>query len=266
MKKPKPLSHLYRKIITFGCSYTAGSELLDHEIHARSDEIKRRLGLEHWWRNYRLKLSAEQQQDLEHREGQLVWSAEIARRSQLEFENRSVAGSSMAGIVDRVERAWYEGALHSPDVLALVGVTCPYRGLVWFGDDQHRDWIIHESSMPAHWHMPTIIDFLSDQHLMHQHLTWQLRLAQISDRIQGRLLMFDMSGQHRYMQLLSEQHSFYDKWRELLASGHTRYNRCLIDWQHSDENHGGGHAIARVHAKFAIWAERQIANTQVSAA
>lgn len=262
MKKRTPLGHLYHKIITFGCSYTAGSELLDHEIHRHADFLKRRYGNRYFYEHYGAKLSQEQLASIDHRQRQLVWSAEIARRSSLALDNRAMGGSSLACIVDLIERAWYAGELRDPGVLVLVGVTTPNRGIWWPNSDQFYDqydnFLLGQWHMPDHWHGPTILDFLSDQYLLHTHLSLMLRLVQISDSLQGRLIMFDMLDFNRYIDELSEQHSFRRRWREITESGHTRFDRHLNSFVHKNEKHAGGHPRATVHAKFALWAERQI--------
>ena len=252
--------------MTFGCSYTAGSELLDHEINIRSDSIKRRRGDTYFYEHYASKLPKDQLADIDHRQRQLVWSGEIARRSRLELDNRAMGGSSMAYSVDMIERAWYADEFRDPGVLILVGVTTPNRGIWWLDqdgrDDQYDNFLLGHWRMPEHWDRRTILDFLSNQYLLHTHLSLMLRLVQISDSLQGRLIMFDMMNLHQYINELSEQHSFRRRWREITASGHTRFDRNLNSFMLRDERHAGGHPRASVHAKFALWAERQILKTR----
>lgn len=257
------MSDSYHKIIAFGCSYTSGSELLDHEIHHQADSIKQSQGSTYFYENYIDPLTQEQQELLDQRQRQKVWAAEIARGAGLELDNRALAGSSLAYSVDMIERACYSGELADPGILVLVGVTSPNRGLYWRDRDSYKNWSIASDNMPKHWDRPTIVDFMSTEWLLHQHLNCLLRLVQISDRIQGRLLMFDMMELTNYIDSLDEQHSFRNRWQEIVDSGHTRFDRYLNNFMidssmNSDERHGGGHPKASVHAKFARWAEQQI--------
>lgn len=233
----------------YGCSFTGGSELMDHVLSPDAESIKLKHGHRHWLELHRSTLT---QQQFEHQEKQQVWAAEIARRHSLAYHNHARNGSGMAEIVDTVERHWHQGILDDPSVLVLMGVTTHTRPMLW-RDHQHI-YTLMMTELPDHWHHPTLIDFCSDEWLTHQHLSNLLRLVQISDALKGRLIMFDMVGQSRTLTHIHKpSHPFHHRWREIVRSGHTRFNFNLLDMMRPGEQHAGFHPHQVVHQRFAEW-------------
>ena len=61
---------MIQRVISFGCSYAAGLEFLDHEVDSDAERLKQTKGLSWWWQFRR-------QQDpldlLAVREAELAW-------------------------------------------------------------------------------------------------------------------------------------------------------------------------------------------------
>lgn len=192
----------------------------------------------------------------------MAWPGQIAQRMGHSLDNRAIGGTGLGHAVLLVERAWDGGDFDSDQTLVLVGVTNFRRSVYWAGTDQPQTWLLGQPyTWPnQRWHGNTVIDLHSDQYLMSLHLTYLLRLCAISDRLQGRLIMFDMTGQ-----LLSGldcvcgvDHSFRQRWKEITASGHTRFDRSLHHMMMPGECYGGLHPHVTVHERFAAWAVTQL--------
>lgn len=248
-------------IISYGCSYTAGSEMLDHLIDPRADKIKHKKGLSHWYQTHRAAYADEEH--LRIREGEMAWPGQIAQRLGASLDNRALGGSGLAHAIYLIEQAWYRGDFESEDVRVLVGVTNHGRNLYWMGTDRPVTWLLgHPHTWPRkRWHHHTVLSLHSDQYLLTQHLTGLLRLCAISDRLQGRLIMFDMTGQlHSGLECVcGKDHSFWQRWREIIDSGHTRFDHNLHDEMTPGECYGGLHPKVSVHERFADWAVDQLA-------
>ena len=237
----------------YGCSFTGGSELMDHVLSQDAESIKLQHGHRYWLEQHRSTLT---QQQFEQQEKQQVWAAEIARRHSLEYHNHARNGSGMAEIVDTVEKHWHQGALDDPQILIVVGITVSTRLMTWRHGVMET---IFLSDLPDHWHQPTVIDFCSDEWLTHQHLGHLLRLVQISNCLNGRLKMFDMMGiTQDLVHIQTPRHSFHSRWQEIRQSGHAHFDLSLMDTMKRGEQHGGSHPTVAVHQRFARWSGHQL--------
>lgn len=249
------------KIISFGCSYTAGAEILDHELDPNSDHIKLTRGDGYWNKHFRCRDSAVLA-DIERRELELSWVGQIARTWGSELDNRAVGGSSLAYTVDSVERAWYNGELERCD-LVLIGVTNYARSVFWRQESEPQSWIL---AWPRAWPNPkwqkkTVFEIFSDRYMISLHQTYLTRLCQISDRLGGRLKMFDMMGMmdHGSAGQLNHTNLCQHKWQEILDSEHTFFDVSMDSLTNQGNRcYGSGHPRLEVHKEFAAWAMDQL--------
>ena len=63
-------------VISFGCSFTAGDELMDSTVHPDSDLIKKTQGLLYWQEHYAHKITKEMKLE-QHR---LSWAGQVAEK------------------------------------------------------------------------------------------------------------------------------------------------------------------------------------------
>jgi hypothetical protein len=247
------------RIVAFGCSITAGAELLDHEIRSDAEEIKRQQGL-HYWNKYHRHPDDDHAQLLQ-RELQLAWPAQVAANLGWSLQNRAVGGSSLSHCVRLLEQDMYHGEIRPQDMI-LVGVPLYSRMFTWEDPDRAGSWQIHNPHTwpSAQWDQKTLLTLLTDWQLLWQHLTALLRLTQISDQLQGRVRLFDVTGQNMDpLHALPLDHHFWHQWQEITASGHCLFDRSLASFQLDHEQHAGQHPHLVVHQRFAQWVVAQLA-------
>lgn len=126
-----------KRIIAYGCSYTAGDELRDHEIlgleFKTCQHLKRTMGFRSFF-NYKPKKSKLpygkliEENDIINREAS--WAAHLARRLKKDFINRAKGGSSLDIIFLRIVNDLINGKIEKDDVV-FVGITSPHRRPIW---------------------------------------------------------------------------------------------------------------------------------------
>ena len=124
------------RIVAYGCSMTAGTELGDHHVLGKSiaevDKLKRTWSVKRWeqFRGRNLQLKAE---GLKR-----SWVAHLAREMQCEYLNLGEAGSSIDQCLLRMKNQ-----LHNEDDLIIVGLTYIQRALRFSEDREvtakHQD-------------------------------------------------------------------------------------------------------------------------------
>lgn len=247
------------RIVSFGCSHTAGAELLDHEVSSDAERIKRKKGLHYWLQHHRW--PHDLHDELTKREGQLAWPAQVAASLGWSVQNHALGGKSLSDCVYRLEQTMYRGEITAEDLI-LVGVPDYSRVLTW--EDPHRpcSWQVAQPlSWPSsQWDQRTLLTVYTDSQLLWQHLTALLRLTQISDRLQGKVRLFEMTGQNMDpLQDMPKDTHFWHQWQEIMASGHCLFDRSLASFQLDNEWHSGGHHRLVVHQRFAQWVVAQLA-------
>ena len=246
-------------VFAFGCSHTAGAELLDHEVSSEAELIKRQHGLGHWLQHHRWLHALND--ELTQREGQLAWPAQVAANIGWSVQNRAVGGSSLSDCVYRLEQDMYRGEIHAEDLI-LVGVPVYSRVFTWENPNRPCSWQTHNPhTWPQRdWNPSTVLTMHTDSQLLWQHLTALLRLTQISDRLQCPVRLFDITGQNMDpLQALPQDHHFWHRWQEIMAHGHCLFDRSLASFQLEDEQHAGLHPHVVVHQRFAQWVVAQLA-------
>ncbi len=125
----------FNRIVAYGCSHTAGSELVDHLFWARGaitveelDKIKRQY-IENEKRNLFYNIYPELgKQEVKEAQSKVSWAGQVATRFGVPIVNRAIPGSSMQGIVYSIENDLAIGAINENDLI-LVGATSMDR---WF--------------------------------------------------------------------------------------------------------------------------------------
>ena len=247
------------RIVSFGCSHTAGAELLDHEVSSDAERIKRNKGLHYWLQHHRWPHALND--ELTQREGQLAWPAQVAASLGWSVQNRAVGGSSLSECVYRLEQTMYRGEITAEDMI-LVGIPVYSRVFTWENPNRPCSWQTHNPhTWPQRdWNPSTVLTMHTDSQLLWQHLTALLRLTQISDRLQCPVRLFDITGQNMDpLQALPQDHHFWHRWQEIMAHGHCLFDRSLASFQLEDEQHAGLHPHVVVHQRFAQWVVAQLA-------
>lgn len=283
----------YHHCWAFGCSYTAGAELLDHLVHEDADRIKATQGLSHWLQHHR-PAGSPLDKELTAGENQLSWAAHVAQKLGLGFTNRALGGSSLAHTVWSIEQAMYSNQIDQHS-LVLVGVTTMHRGLHWHSDnatmsnwllsnlrkdsgaellsklskikkttkvrDLPNAWnlVLRDEHPSSQWHWHTVNDIMNDSQCLWLHLGYVLRLIELSRRC--HMHIFTMHGLDNIV--LDEQKrgvDFTDRYTEITQCQQIHFQRNLLDFIDSpDQRHGAHHPRDVVHRRFANWVFAELA-------
>lgn len=127
----------FDRVIAYGCSYTAGDELRDHEIlgmtFRQCQNMKKTLGF-HQFQAQKAKKSKMTFGCMIRTYGdknrEASWAAYLSRRLNKEFINRAKGGSSLDIIFLKIIEDHINGVLTKND-LVLVGITSPNRRPIW---------------------------------------------------------------------------------------------------------------------------------------
>jgi len=124
-----------RRLLGYGCSLTAGTELGDHVVLNctidQVDQWKREWGLQRWQQ-------FEQLRDLQAEGRKRSWVAHLAREMNLDYVNRGQSGASLDQCLLRMKNS-----LHNDTDLVIVGLTYIQRALRFSGSleliTKHQD-------------------------------------------------------------------------------------------------------------------------------
>jgi len=127
---------LYKRVVGYGCSYTAGDEIADHLILNISFEeckkLKKKFSNQTQFYNH---------YNIVHQHEMLwsnSWAAQLANLINLPYLNRATPGSSIGHIYFDIYKD-YVNKLISKDDLILVGITEPSRIMYWDEESSKLD-------------------------------------------------------------------------------------------------------------------------------
>lgn len=237
----------------YGCSFTAGTELLDHVIHPDADQIKRQQGVSYFVQNHRKQHA--RRGELEITERSMVWAADLSRALGMTFENHARAGESLAETLYKIECHLQE----SPPALMLVGLTTPSR-MISFNPQGTHSWLLNT---PQTWPQSgldpnTVLSLFPEELCLWLHLTYVLRLLQLADRSAVKIRLFFMNDLEKDVRACAQRNPgvfnqrFQDRWREIAEHkdsyvDHSLYSLC----RNKEDQHGGNHPRRHVHEQLA---------------
>lgn len=120
----------YKRIVAYGCSYTAGDEIADHLIlntTFKECNVLKKQYKEQWLFYHAYNLYEESAKKLM---GNLSWAGQLANLCNLPFENRSQPGSSLDHIYVKIYSDYINNFIDRNDLI-LVGITSPGRISFW---------------------------------------------------------------------------------------------------------------------------------------
>jgi len=118
-----------KRIVAFGCSFTAGTEILDHQLNPYFVDLKSKLDAYRWWE--KLKTDPEQmklQLELRKQESNHSWPAHLASYLGVEFVNYAQPGNSNEHMHWQVERKLESGEITEHDLI-LIGLSDTHRSM-----------------------------------------------------------------------------------------------------------------------------------------
>jgi hypothetical protein len=268
----------YQSVLAYGCSFTAGAELMDHVVHPEADKIKSIKGIDHWDQHY-IKTSLKRDQ-LSRKERQISWAGQIASKLGLPSINHGLGGCSTAYMVYLLERHLQEKAIKDGS-LVVVGVTNTTRIFHFDNDPYPRNWVLHHRSvglpettdngLPLSWDHKTVLDIYNESQLLWQHTNLLLRLTQISDQLDHRVKIFFMSDHRREYDWLIDNTNlsyrpfFQQRLKAIMDHPCVYDEKYLCGFaENREEFHAYMHPRVQVHERFADWALGQLCLDQNS--
>jgi len=244
-------------VIAFGCSFTAGDELMDSAIHPDSDLIKKTQGLSYWKEHYAHKITKEMRSE-EHR---LSWAGQVAEKLELPFTGRAVGGSSMMWSLLELERAIANNEI-TPTTLILFGTTTKER-TVYFNKNRPGPKSVllnHPQFWPdQNWDKKTVLEIYNDGYLIYNHLMCLHRLIQLSEMLNNRINIVQVVRTLNFKEdiyniskndLKLMEHKYYEIYNHRNFYGHRDLFEFCSNKNRKEDMHGGNHPKSYVHEKF----------------
>jgi hypothetical protein len=117
------------RIVAFGCSFTAGTEILDHLLNSHFVDLKKKLSAVEWWEQ--LKTDSDQmalQLELRKKESNHAWPAHLASYLGVDFVNYAQVGNSNENIYWQIQQQIEAGLITEHDLI-LIGITGAQRSM-----------------------------------------------------------------------------------------------------------------------------------------
>ena len=118
-----------KRIVAFGCSFTAGTEILDDRLNPYFVDLKNKLDAYQWWE--KLKKDPEQmklQLELRKQEPNYAWPAHLASYLGIDFVNYAQPGNSNELMCWQILQKLESGEITEDD-LVLIGTTGTQRSM-----------------------------------------------------------------------------------------------------------------------------------------
>jgi len=120
----------FDKIIGFGCSYTAGTELVDHSVlnisAEKSDELKRKMPIADYYGEISSKFAIGGLSSVFDLQKKYAYIAHLAKKFEVPWENYAYGGSSLEYVCWLLTKKIYNKEIRDTDLI-VIGVTCPNR-------------------------------------------------------------------------------------------------------------------------------------------
>jgi len=260
----------FNRIVAYGCSHTAGSELADHLFwktpitRQELDTIKRDYtarGSPDFYRD-NLQLGYN---DVIEAQSKLSWAGQIAKRLNVPILNKGIPGSSMQSMIYAIERDFTLGVIGEYDLI-LVGATSMERWTYFekeerFGMPWPATPII---GYPRYWpsesfHNEFVEHIADDYFLFFNYFTSLKYLDLLSNALGGRLLV-------QYLHSTMDDYTKFVTNKNLNSNfmsmvGNTRGLRSIldhdtsfssfVDWGDKSKVHGFYHAYVECHEQLA---------------
>lgn len=173
-----------KRIVAYGCSYTAGAELLDHKLPIYKH--KSRLKIPQWYRLIEKKNLTSKYKELDEQAKYLAWPAQIAKTLNLDIVNNGVKGGSNSLSVWKLMHDIELNRINNDD-LVLVGLTTLQRDIDFVSPRQG-----HPPPSFVLPNRPDLVKFYSHELLVWKFIQDLTMLQQIKQQLNNRLFLVCM--------------------------------------------------------------------------
>lgn len=173
-----------KRIIFYGCSFTAGVELSDKEHYPQLSveeiqKLKRKLGYEFYH-----KFDEKLRNKLDNPK---AWPRWFCDELNITWDNRAVPGSSMGAIVFNIERDLSNGEINDTDLI-IVGITSAER-ICTFTEHGSRSYILNnqDTSWDENFKKDFSLTIANDNYILFNWYKDIKYLDLLSSKLNGRL-------------------------------------------------------------------------------
>lgn len=171
-----------KRILFYGCSFTAGAELADQELlpnlpKTEIDKLKKEEKY-HFYNRFDVDLR-------EKLEKEKSWARWFADDVGLPYENRAKGGSSTSQIVFSIEEDLARNAIEDTDII-IVGTTSPER-ICKFTNFGAESIILNQNQWPASFEREFLMNIANDNYLLFNWYKEIKYLDLLSNRLGNRL-------------------------------------------------------------------------------
>ena len=269
------------KLVGYGCSFTAGSEIVDHKFlgttRTRLDQIKidkgrgtwkeilLHFGLDHDPMDHKLSkdifrtMDISKRGDLFHAEDlsrSLTWVRYLAEmRGHSHYKNRGLGGVSLEHCLFFIEDDINRGFIDLDKDEIIVQVPHPYRWMSWKYDGKF------ETISPNH--LFIVNTGSNGNHEMNIHsVTWKMyQLLRRLDDMGIKFFFIEHPPQKHFKDLRQDNQNLdIDDWVEPFWNW--VFDNCIQTpgWDDTDDKHGWGHYGTKTHYEIAEYLNDKLGN------
>lgn len=129
----------YKRLVVYGCSFTAGDELADALVLGMTEDevdLLKRSGIS------RQELYGNLHNECIRVGKTLTWARWLADHYNVPYSNRARGGGSLQQMVYRIERDYHNGLTHEDD-LVIVGLTSMFRWFQFSRKGDELSWVFN---------------------------------------------------------------------------------------------------------------------------
>jgi hypothetical protein len=182
-----------KRIVSFGCSYTAGTEILDYQLSPYFVDLKNKLDVYQWWE--KLKENPEQmklQLELRKKELNHAWPAHLASHLGVDFINYAEPGNSNENMHWQIEQKLESGEITNDDLI-LVGLSNADRSMFFSSGHPHPLPFLLSAADSYTKHLPEkILQWFSDDRIIWDHYRNLKSFESVKQKLHGKLFVVPM--------------------------------------------------------------------------
>lgn len=260
-KKPKKknlsLITNINRIVSYGCSYTAGDEFLDEEMHPGAEEIKRK-SMDKWF-DVKSTISQATLNLYYQRQKNMAWPAILAKKLNAEILNKAIGGNSLSNMLCQLEYDFANNEIKDTD-LVVIGLT-GFERSVYFDLEESRPVLMASArNFPNNLKafQGPIAEFNNSMFMFFLYYITLSRFIQVGRTLlKNKFLIVPCMNAPNYRDYVFEHKDYFRKTVDNLKISCLTAPEMLTDLDIYDfisnkkvDLHSGGHPKVYVHEKF----------------
>lgn len=243
----------YRRIVAYGCSFTAGDEINDHLQFPDSEQLKKK-NIEDWLLNYGPKLTTE----IKEKNKQDSYAGQLATLMRLPLVNNAIGGTGLFRHSRQFIKDLQTNQLGKHD-LVVFGLTSIGR-LMYLNPSYDRDIMMNRKvlhNIPVDFDF--IVKFFTDEMLLFNYYGILLELLHLAERNQINAIFVNAAANCNLdpTKYLRKESMYFDElmflYNQIKSHENVFLNTSLIGMIRRGELYAAGHPTYEVHSRFAAY-------------